>query len=286
MDRFADFTDAARKVVTLAHNEAHRLDHNYIGTEHLLLGVVREESSVGAKALHGMGVELVGLRAAVERAAPRGRLPVVGEVGLTPPAKRLIVLAIDEARRLGDGYIGPEHLLLGLVRHPSGVAADVLTSLGVDLDRVRHEVIRLVMEREIPDSPLEFARAKVEVEESPLERAVAIGLAGANGMPGDVLIELTALELRAAGANLHWKAHSRTKPLGRGIDLRVSDDLETQYRTWSSWWTGSGNEARGEILIVPAPPDGAAVMQLELRVFSTGGTSQETSLRGEISLRD
>jgi ATP-dependent Clp protease ATP-binding subunit ClpA len=285
MDRLANFTDAAREVVTLAQDEAHRLDHDYIGTEDLLLGLVREESSIGAKALHGMGIELTGLRAAVERAAPRGHLPVVGQVGMTPPAKRVIPLAIDEARRLGDAYIGPEHLLLGLVRDPSG-AAEVLASLGIDLDRVRHEVIRLVMERQIPDGALEVARAKVDVDESPLQRVVAIGLAGANGAPGDVLIELTALELRAAGANLHWKARSAVKPLGRGIELHVSDDLGTQYRTWSSWRTGSGNEARGEILIVPAPPNRAAVMQLELRLFSTQGASEETSLRGEISLRD
>jgi hypothetical protein len=285
MDRFGDFNEAARQVLTLAQDEAHRLDHNYIGTEDLLLGIFREENSIGAKALHGMGIELAGLRAAVEKAAPRGRQPVVGQVSMTPPAKRVILLAIDEARRLGDPSIGPEHLLLGLVRDPSG-AAEVLASLGIDLDRVRHDVIRLVMERQIPDGALEVARAKVDVDESPLQRVVAIGLAGANGAPGDVLIELIALELRAAGANLHWKARSSVKPLGRGIELHVSDDIGTKYRTWSSWWTGSGNEARGEILIVPVPPNRAAVMQLELRIFSTQGDPEETSLRGEISLRD
>jgi ATP-dependent Clp protease ATP-binding subunit ClpA len=288
MDRFANFTDGARKVITLAQDEAQRLNHNCIDTEHLLLGLVREESSVGAQVLHGMGVDLDKVRAVVEGTVHRGRLPVVGGIGLTPAAKRVIDLAIDEARRLGHSYVGPEHLLLGLVRDPTGVAAGMLASLGVDLDTVRHEVIRIVMEREIPDSPLENARGKVDVDESPLQRVVAIDLIGAKGVGSDVSLELIALELRAAGCNLHWKARSRKKPLGRGVELKVSDDLGTAYRTWSSWWTGSGNEARGEILIVPPPPPGAAAMQLELRVFSIAPdrTSGETSLVGEISLRD
>ncbi|MEO6349845.1 MAG: ATP-dependent Clp protease ATP-binding subunit [Candidatus Limnocylindrales bacterium] len=144
MDRFDKFTDRARKVLTLAQDEAQRFNHNYIGTEHLLLGLVREGEGVAARVLENMNVELAKVRTAVEFIIGRGDRPVVGEVGLTPRAKRVIELAIDEARRLGHNYIGTEHLLLGLVREGEGIAAGVLESLGVNLDKVRHEVIRVL----------------------------------------------------------------------------------------------------------------------------------------------
>src|SRR5690348_12676948 len=144
MDRFDKFTDRAREVLTLAQDEAQRFNHNYIGTEHLLLGLVREGEGVAARVLENMNVELAKVRTAVEFIIGRGDRPVVGEVGLTPRAKRVIELAIDEARRLGHNYIGTEHLLLGLVREGEGIAAGVLESLGVNLDKVRHEVIRVL----------------------------------------------------------------------------------------------------------------------------------------------
>ena len=144
MDRFDKFTERARKVLTLAQDEAQRFNHNYIGTEHLLLGLVREGEGVAARVLENMDVELPKVRTAVEFIIGRGDRPVVGEVGLTPRAKRVIELAVDEARRLGHHYIGTEHLLLGLVREGEGIAAGVLESLGVNLDKVRHEVIRVL----------------------------------------------------------------------------------------------------------------------------------------------
>src|SRR5579859_1141432 len=144
MDRFDKFTDRARKVLTLAQDEAQRFNHNYIGTEHLLLGLVREGEGVAARVLENMNVELSKVRTAVEFIIGRGDQPVVGEVGLTPRAKRVIELAIDEARRLGHNYIGTEHLLLGLVREGEGIAAGVLESLGVNLDKVRHQVIHVL----------------------------------------------------------------------------------------------------------------------------------------------
>ena len=128
MDRFDKFTDRARKVLTLAQDEAQRFNHNYIGTEHLLLGLVREGEGVAAKVLDNLDVELAKVRTAVEFIIGRGDRPVVGEVGLTPRAKQVIELAIDEARRLSHNYIGTEHLLLGLVREGEGIAAGVLES--------------------------------------------------------------------------------------------------------------------------------------------------------------
>jgi ATP-dependent Clp protease ATP-binding subunit ClpC len=143
-DRFDKFTERARRVLTLAQEEAHRFNHNYIGTEHILLGLVREGDGVAAKVLANLGVELNKVRSAVEFIIGRGDRTVLGEIGLTPRAKKVIELAVDEARRLNHSYIGTEHLLLGLVREGEGIAAGVLESLGVNLERVRAETTRIL----------------------------------------------------------------------------------------------------------------------------------------------
>jgi ATP-dependent Clp protease ATP-binding subunit ClpC len=143
-DRFDKFTERARRVLTLAQEEAHRFNHNYIGTEHILLGLVREGDGVAAKVLANLGVELNKVRSAVEFIIGRGDRTVLGEIGLTPRAKKVIELAVDEARRLSHSYIGTEHLLLGLVREGEGIAAGVLESLGVNLERVRAETTRIL----------------------------------------------------------------------------------------------------------------------------------------------
>ena len=143
-DRFDKFTERARRVLTLAQEEAQRFNHNYIGTEHLLLGLVREGDGVAAKVLANLGVELGKVRSAVEFIIGRGDRAVIGEIGLTPRAKKVIELAVDEARRLNHHYIGTEHLLLGLVREGEGIAAGVLESLGVNLERVRGETTRIL----------------------------------------------------------------------------------------------------------------------------------------------
>ncbi len=143
-DRFDKFTERARRVLSLAQEEAQRFQHNYIGTEHLLLGLVREGEGVAAKVLSNMGVELYRVRNAVEFIIGRGDRIVLGEIGLTPRAKKVIELAVDEARRLNHHYIGTEHLLLGLVREGSGIAAGVLESLGVNLEKVRNQTIQVL----------------------------------------------------------------------------------------------------------------------------------------------
>ena len=143
-DRFDKFTERARRVLTLAQEEAQRFNHNYIGTEHLLLGLVREGDGVAAKVLANRGVELNKVRSAVEFIIGRGDRTVLGEIGLTPRAKKVIELAVDEARRLNHHYIGTEHLLLGLVREGEGIAAGVLESLGINLERVRAETTRIL----------------------------------------------------------------------------------------------------------------------------------------------
>jgi bifunctional DNase/RNase len=143
-DRFAKFTERAKKVLSLAQEEAQRFQHNYIGTEHLLLGLVREGEGVAAQVLRNLGVELNKVRSAVEFTIGRGDRIVLGEIGLTPRVKKVIELAVDEARLLNHHYIGTEHLLLGLVREGEGIAAGVLESLGANLEKVRTQTIQVL----------------------------------------------------------------------------------------------------------------------------------------------
>ena len=144
--RFEKFSERARRVLTLAQEEAQHFNHTYIGTEHILLGLLREDEGVGAKVLANLGVGLNKARSAVEFIIGRGEKPSTGEIGLTPRAKRVIELAIDEARHLGHNYIGTEHLLLGLLREGGGVASDVLDSFGITLERARAETSRVLGE--------------------------------------------------------------------------------------------------------------------------------------------
>src|SRR5689334_8890729 len=143
-DRFDKFTERAKKVLVLSQTEAKRFNHNYIGTEHLLLGLAAEGEGIAAKVLSNLGVELNKVRSAVEFIIGRGDRMVIGDISLTPRAKKVIELAVEEARRLNHNYIGTEHLLLGLVREGEGIAAGVLESLGVNLEKVRTQVIQVV----------------------------------------------------------------------------------------------------------------------------------------------
>jgi ATP-dependent Clp protease ATP-binding subunit ClpC len=144
--RFEKFSERARRVLTLAQEEAEHLNHNYIDTEHILLGLVREDEGVAVKVLTNLGVALNKVRSAVEFIIGRGEKPATGETGLTPRAKRVIELSIDEARSLGHNYIGTEHLLLGLLREGGGVAAAVLDNFGITLERTRAEITRILSE--------------------------------------------------------------------------------------------------------------------------------------------
>src|SRR5438270_9840671 len=134
------FTERARRVVFFAQEEAARLGENQVGTEHLLLGLVRENDSVAARILGRMGVPLGRIRSDVERQLTKGEGNLGQDMQLTPRAKRVIDLAYEEARQLNNNYIGTEHLLLGLIREGDGLAARVLVKLGADLERTRREV--------------------------------------------------------------------------------------------------------------------------------------------------
>jgi len=141
---FERFTDRARRVVVLAQEEARMLNHNYIGTEHILLGLIHEGEGVAAKGLESMGISLEGVRAQVEEIIGQGQQAPSGHIPFTPRAKKVLELSLREALQLGHNYIGTEHILLGLIREGEGVAAQVLVKLGADLNRVRQQVIQLL----------------------------------------------------------------------------------------------------------------------------------------------
>ncbi|WOH94151.1 ATP-dependent Clp protease ATP-binding subunit [Corynebacterium urealyticum] len=157
---FERFTDRARRVVVLAQEEARALNHNYIGTEHILLGLIQEGEGVAAKALESMGISLDAVRTEVKEIIGSGGNPPSGYIPFTPRAKKVLELALREALQLGHKYIGTEHILLGLIREGEGVAAQVLVKLGADLSRVRQQVIQLLSgyegggeHEEAPDQP-------------------------------------------------------------------------------------------------------------------------------------
>jgi ATP-dependent Clp protease ATP-binding subunit ClpC len=141
---FGRFTERAQKVLILAQDEARRLSYPYVGTEHLLLGLIREGEGIAAKVLQGMGVKLENVRQEVENIIGKGGSAVTGEIGFTPRSKKVLELSFDEARNLGHNYIGTEHLLLGLIREGEGVAAAVLNNLGANLHSVRASVIEML----------------------------------------------------------------------------------------------------------------------------------------------
>jgi ATP-dependent Clp protease ATP-binding subunit ClpA len=148
---FNKFTERVRRALSLAQEEAQRFQHNYIGTEHLLLGLARQQDGIAAQVLKNLGVELDKVRSTVEFIIGRGDHIILGEISLTPRAKKVIELAVDEARQLNHPYIGTEHLLLGLVREGEGIAVGALESLGVSLVSVRAETLKIIKHEETPN---------------------------------------------------------------------------------------------------------------------------------------
>jgi RNA polymerase sigma factor (sigma-70 family) len=167
---FERFTDRARRVVVLAQEEARMLNHNYIGTEHILLGLIHEGEGVAAKALESLGISLEAVRSQVEEIIGQGQSAPTGHIPFTPRAKKVLELSLREALQLGHNYIGTEHILLGLIREGEGVAAQVLQKLGADLEPVRRRVIQLlsgytegwVGERDLTEEEIDDLQGLVE----------------------------------------------------------------------------------------------------------------------------
>jgi ATP-dependent Clp protease ATP-binding subunit ClpA len=209
---FERFTDRARRVVVLAQEEARLLDHNYIGTEHILLGLVREGEGVAAQALTSLRIDLGTVRRQVQDIIGQGGSSPSGHIPFTPRSKKVLELALREAIQLGHNYIGTEHILLGLIREGEGVASQVLTRLGADADRVRQQVVRLlsgaqpVSEGGLAATPTDELRASATSLTSRLGRELIDGLlyrrftAGAHRVL--LLTESEALRLGSTNAGI------------------------------------------------------------------------------------
>jgi ATP-dependent Clp protease ATP-binding subunit ClpA len=199
---FERFTDRARKVVVLAQEEARILNHDYIGTEHILLGLIHEGEGVAAKALQALGISLEAVRQQVEEIIGQGQQAPSGHIPFTPRAKKVLELSLREAQQLGHNYIGTEHILLGLIREGDGVAAQVLVRLGARLGRVRQQVIELLQAYQ---GQAQAAKATAAPAPPPsLERQLARLVSRMKGIES----RLSAIELR----------------LGDGPDLSQLDD--------------------------------------------------------------
>ena len=176
---FERFTDRARRVIVLAQEEARMLNHNYIGTEHILLGLIHEGEGVAAEALESLGISLDAVRQQVEEIIGQGQEAPSGHIPFTPRAKKVLELSLRESLQLGHNYIGTEHILLGLIREGDGVAAQVLVRLGADLNLVRHQVIQLIARRPLregaPGPEVQARLDVVEIRLAVLEHRVGTG---------------------------------------------------------------------------------------------------------------
>jgi hypothetical protein len=239
---FERFTDRARRVVVLAQEEARLLNHNYIGTEHLLLGLIHEREGVAARALTGLGISLEAVRARVEEIIGQGQSAPTGHIPFTPRAKKVLELSLREALQLSHNYIGTEHILLGLIREGEGVAAQVLVKLGGSLDRVRQQVVRLLAEGGIA---AEQVPPLGEVRLS--QQAVTAGFAGGPG----VYLEQDRPEL------------VRVLPLARTVLHHLGHRVVLMsLEVWSGWLDLRLALLPDEPAAAPATPDVAVGWRL------------------------
>jgi ATP-dependent Clp protease ATP-binding subunit ClpC len=201
------FTDRARRVVALAEDEARRLNHNHIGTEHILLGLIHEDDGVAAQTLESLGVSLGAVRQQVEmiigqgREAPRGRIPY------TPRARKALELSLREALQLGHHHIGTEHILLGLVREGKGAAAQMLVKLGADLNRVRQQVVRLL-----------DAEGAQEPATTPAARRLSVAGGSEGKLLSEVLGRVELIDSRLSAV----ERHVGTGPDVGGLDQEIA----------------------------------------------------------------
>jgi hypothetical protein len=275
---FERFTDRARRVIVLAQEEARVLDHNYIGTEHLLLGLIHEGEGVAAKALESLGISLEAVRDQVKEIIGRGMEAPGGHIPFTPRAKKVLELSLREALQLGHNYIGTEHILLGLIREGEGVAAQVLVELGAGLDRVRQVVVQLLSGYAggVPPEQVAAASSRPPVapvaagpgfyaEREPPELVRVVPLAREVDAESGLRVVLISLEIWSGWFDLRYALLPRMDaPPPREIDLdwRVADDLGTDY-TLTGLAAGGGPLLRVHQLdFRPTPPTDARTLTL------------------------
>jgi len=203
---FERFTDRSRRVVVLAQEEARLLDHEYVGTEHILLGLIREDGGVAAQALESLGITAEAAHQQVEEIVGRGQTdPDRGHLPFTPGGKKVLQLSLREAIAIGHGYVGTEHILLGLIRENEGVSTRVLNGLGADPTRIRQQVIQLVSARQIHEEP-------------------GTGRAGGRGKRKQLS------ELRGQLDSMNWRLSVLEQRVGTAPDLAELDREITQIR--------------------------------------------------------
>jgi ATP-dependent Clp protease ATP-binding subunit ClpA len=195
---FEKFTDRARRVVVLAQEEARMLNHNYIGTEHLLLGLIHEGEGVAARALESIGISLEAVRQNVEEMIGRGQHALTGHIPFTPRAKKVLELSLRESQQLGHDYIGTEHILLGLIREGEGVAAQVLVKLGADLNRVRQQVLQILRGGEREEAAENEALAPWEAAGGLAGTEPEVRIAGSPAQMAEILARLRSIDIRLA----------------------------------------------------------------------------------------
>jgi Clp amino terminal domain, pathogenicity island component len=280
---FERFTDRARRVVVLAQEEARHLNHNYIGTEHILLGLIHEGDGVAARSLEALDISLEAVRTQVQEIVGHGDEAPTGHIPFTPRAKKVLELSLREAMSLGHNYIGTEHILLGLIREGGGVAAQVLVKEGGSLDRVRQQVIQLLAGYAGAGQPEQIAGMSTRItqqqaaamvaggpgiySEEPAELVRVVPLAREIYRGQDFRVVLISLEVWSGWLDLRYvllPEEPHGPPLFPSLDWRIADDADTTYEVMGMAHGG------GRLLHViqegfrPAFPEGARILTLTL----------------------
>ena len=279
---FERFTDRARRVVVLAQEEARVLDHNYIGTEHILLGLIHEGEGVAARALESLGISLEAVRTQVQEMIGPGDEAPTGHIPFTPRAKKVLELSLREALGLGHNYIGTEHILLGLIREGQGVAAQVLVKLGASFERVRQQVIQILadasqlqaeqvggMQSQISqqqamamvaggpgvyqDEPAELVRVVPVAREVHREAGMRVVLISLEIWSGWIVLRFAMLPGSSSGGRIQSL-----------LDWQVDDDAGTTDEK-AGMATGGGQQLHvTQLGFRPAPPEEARTLTLTL----------------------
>ena len=277
---FERFTDRARRVVVLAQEEARHLDHNYIGTEHILLGLIHEGEGVAAKALESLGIALEGVRQQVEEIIGQGQQAPSGHIPFTPRAKKVLELSLREALQLGHNYIGTEHILLGLIREGEGVAAQVLVKLGASFDRVRQQVVQLLADasalqaEQVAGMSSRITQQQATAmavggpgvyQEEPAELVRVVPLAREVHREAGWRVVLISLEIWSGWLDLRFALLPGSSSAGRQqllVDWQVADDVGTSYEK-TGLATGGGRLLLvSQVGFRPGPPEGARTLTL------------------------